>query len=234
MYKACLGILIRIDSIPEIPATGHYASDYKYDASKHWKICTNENDGEVCGVKFDEETHKFSGNKCTVCGYTKPSHVRNSDRYNSGSGSSSGSTATSSTATSNGGATSWSKDASGRWWYYNGNTKVIGWAYDNAAHKWYYVDENKGMIYGWNYDTVDGYWYYLDKSTGEMLTGWQLINGKQYYFAPAPEAATYTFDAASSKWVYNNAANNRPYGSMYSNTVTPDNHQVNADGARVQ
>ncbi len=109
-----------------------------------------------------------------------------------------------------------------------------GWVLDSTDGKWYYCDENKGRLYGWFYDTTGDYWYYMDANTGNMLTGWQLINGKQYYFAPAPEAATYTFDAASSKWVYNNAANNRPYGSMYSNAVTPDNHQVDADGARIQ
>ncbi|MGN0261948.1 MAG: hypothetical protein ACI4B9_03765, partial [Eggerthellaceae bacterium] len=27
-----------------------------------------------------------------------------------------------------------------------------------------------------------GNWYYLSKSTGKMLTGWQKIDGKWYYF----------------------------------------------------
>ena len=39
---------------------------------------------------------------------------------------------------------------------------------------------------------------------------------------------------AGSKWVYSNAANNRPYGSMYAGTTTPDNQRVDADGARIQ
>ena len=167
----------------------------------------------------------------------RSSGSKNSDRYKRDSGSSSGSSSGASSTIAiinNGSTTGWSKDAAGRWWYYDGNTKVIGWVYDKPAGKWYYVDESKGMLYGWIHDTVDGYWYYLDNNTGEMLTGWQLINGKQYYFAPASQTATYIFDESSYKWVYSNAANNRPYGSMYAGTLTPDNQRVDADGARIQ
>ena len=167
----------------------------------------------------------------------KSSGNKNSDRYKRDSGSSSGSSSGASSTIAiinNGSTTGWSKDESGRWWYYDGNTKIIGWTYDKQAGKWYYVDESKGMLYGWIQDTVDGYWYYLDNNTGEMLTGWQLIDGKQYYFAPASQTATYIFDESSYKWVYSNAANNRPYGAMYAGTITPDNQRVDADGARIQ
>ena len=109
-----------------------------------------------------------------------------------------------------------------------------GWVIDNTDSKWYYCDVNKGRLYGWYYDTTDGYWYCLDANTGAMLTGWQLIGGKQYYFAQAPAAATYAFDESSSKWVYSNASNYRPYGSMYAGTTTPDNHRVDESGARVE
>ncbi len=108
-----------------------------------------------------------------------------------------------------------------------------GWTLDNTDGNWYYCDENNGRLYGWYYDTADGYWYYLDANTGSMLTGWQLVGGKQYYFATAPAAATYTFDPASSKWVYSNAAHNHPYGAMYAGTTTPDNQSVGADGAKI-
>ena len=246
-----IGALIRIDKRTELHATGHSKTcPYKYDAFKHWKICenVNANDGTVCGAKFDETDHTFDGNKCTTCGYIKSSgyrgttysdgSTRNSDRYSSvSSGASQNSFSSSSssglTASSNS-ASGWSQDASGRWWYYDGNTKIVGWVYDKSDGSWYYVDAEKGRVYGWFYDTEDGYWYYLDANTGAMLTGWQLIGGKQYYFAPAPAAATYTFDTSSAKWVYSNAANYRPYGSMYADTTTPDNHSVDADGAKIQ
>ena len=229
---------------------GHNLSVYSTanaDSTEHWQKCAN------CGGIFNKAAHTFSGNKCTTCGYTKTSDnsnsgyrgttysdgsTRNSDRYSSvSSGASQNSFSSSSssglTASSNS-ASGWSQDASGRWWYYDGNAKIVGWVYDKSDSKWYYVDAEKGRVYGWFYDTEDGYWYYLDANTGAMLTGWQLIGGKQYYFATAPAAATYTFDTSSAKWVYSNAANYRPYGSMYAGTTTPDNHSVDADGAKVQ
>ena len=92
-------------------------------------------------------------------------------------------------------------------------------------------DENNGKLYGWFNEPQDGYWYYLSLSTGEVLTGWQRINGKDYYFAAAPSAPTYSFDASTGFWIYSNLNGNRPFGSMYANTVTPDNYQVDANGA---
>lgn len=133
-----------------------------------------------------------------------------------------------------GGYTGWTKDASGRWWYYNAGAKVVGWAYDTANGKWYYCDETNGMLTGWFHDASSGYWYYLDAASGEMLTGWQLINGKQYYFALVPPASTYSYDFANAKWVYSNESGYRPYGSMYAGTTTPDNYSVGTDGAKIQ
>ena len=170
---------------------------------------------------------------------TGDSSSRNSDRYkkdtSSSSGGSGGSSGGSGISTNVSSISGWSQDTSGRWWYTDAaRGRLYGWILDNTDGKWYYVDTTKGRLYGWFYYTEDGYWYYLDANTGAMLTGWQLIGGKQYYFAPAPAAATYTFDTSSSKWVYSNAANLRPFGSMYANTTTPDNHQVDADGVKVQ
>ena len=107
----------------------------------------------------------------------------------------------------------------------------IGWVYDDF--KWYYCDENRGKLYGWFYSVEDGYWYYLDLKTGEALSGWQKINGREYYLATAPENLTYTLNALTNRWIYNNPLGYRPYGSMYVNTVTPDNHMVGADGAKI-
>ena len=108
-----------------------------------------------------------------------------------------------------------------------------GWIYNAADGKWYRCDAEKGVLKGWYQSTEDGYWYYLDTNTGELLTGWQTINGKQYYFAPIPAQDTYVYDEASAKWVYNSELNIHPYGSLYTDTATPDNYSVDADGARV-
>ncbi len=111
---------------------------------------------------------------------------------------------------------------------------LTGWIYDKLEDKWYYCDENSGKRYGWFYEAQDGYWYYLLPSTGEALTGWQSINGKNYYFAAAPTAPTYSFDSSTGVWIYSNINGNRPFGSMYANTVTPDNFAVDASGAWVK
>ena len=47
---------------------------------------------------------------------------------------------------------------------------VTGWIYDSLSGKWYYCDENAGMLHGWFYDTKYGSWYYLDLSTGAMYS----------------------------------------------------------------
>lgn len=57
-----------------------------------------------------------------------------------------------------------------------------GWVYDYSAGKWYYVDENTGMLDGRYLDPQDGRWYYLDPVTGEMLTEWQLIPDLGYVY----------------------------------------------------
>ena len=271
-YYIVLGLPIQFTVVSEsnvvIPKTPHTLGAYSSDSSSHWQECS------VCHERLNEAAHTFSGNKCTVCGYTKSgSSSRNSERgSSSGSSGGGGGSASSATGTSiiGAGNTSgaWVKDNTGWRYRYSGGTyatgtnlngadgKAIekiawikinnadyafgsdtylrtGWVYDNTDSKWYYCDVNKGRVYGWFYDTEDRYWYYLDANTGAMLTGWQLIGGKQYYFAPAPAAATYAFDASSSRWVYSNAANHRPYGSMYAGTTTPDNHSVDASGARI-
>ncbi len=86
----------------------------------------------------------------------------------------------------------------------------------------------------WLKSDVDGYWYYLSPSTGETLTGWHSINGKDYYFAAEPSTPTYSFDAATDSWIYSNINGNRPFGSMYAGAVTPDNYTVDASGAWVR
>ena len=131
--------------------------------------------------------------------------------------------------------TGWVQDADGTWWYCDADKgRLTGWVYDAATGTWYYVDATKGMLTGWFYDTESSYWYYFDTTTGALKTGWQTIDGKQYYFAPVPAQNTYVYDAASSKWVYNNKLNFRPHGSLYVNTTTPDNHQVDANGVRIK
>lgn len=54
-----------------------------------------------------------------------------------------------------------------------------------------------------------------------MMTGWQLINGKQYYFA-----TVYTPSTEVGATAY-------PEGAMYAGGKTPDGSMVDASGARI-
>ena len=128
----------------------------------------------------------------------------------------------------------WQKAGNGYYAFGSDGYLLTGWIYDRLDNKWYYCDESSGKKYGWLYEAQDGYWYYLLPSTGEALTGWQNINGKDYYFAGAPSASTYSYDSSTGFWIYSNIQGIRPFGSMYANTVTPDNYAVDANGAKIR
>lgn len=72
---------------------------------------------------------------------------------------------------------------------------------------WYRFDENGNLITGF-FSDQDGKLYYLDKD-GIMVTGWQLIDSKWYFFNPVSDGTK---------------------GSLYQNTTTPDGYRVGPDG----
>ena len=136
--------------------------------------------------------------------------------------------------------TGWMQDPSTGNWYYMNTRKgelegqmVLGWVLDTNTNLWYYMDENNGvMTRGWHHDPQDGRWYYMNNS-GAMLTGWQHIGGKDYFFNPEVPAPTYEWNASDMKWDYVKTSS-RPYGSMYENEKTPDGYTVNANGEKLQ
>ena len=136
--------------------------------------------------------------------------------------------------------TGWMQDPSTGNWYYMNTGKgelegqmVLGWVLDTNTNLWYYMDENNGvMTRGWHHDPQDGRWYYMNNS-GAMLTGWQHIGGKDYFFNPEVPAPTYEWNNSDMKWDYVKTSS-RPYGSMYENEKTPDGSMVNANGEKLQ
>jgi glucan-binding YG repeat protein len=113
----------------------------------------------------------------------------------------------------------WRMDARG-WWFRNsdgtypqGMWKQLTW---NGQNKWYHFDAQGYCNGGWLNDS-DGNTYFLydqhDGNFGYMLTGWQLIEGKWYYFEP--EAG-------------------KMQGHLYRNTTTPDGYRVDANGVWIQ
>lgn len=106
------------------------------------------------------------------------------------------------------------------WSYYQNGKKVTGWLgigsdANGITDEWYLLDSNGNMLSGWQY--VDGNWFYLNQQHdgyfGKMLTGWQNINGAWYYLNPSHDGT---------------------FGAMYANRTTPDGYYVNANGVWVQ
>lgn len=137
---------------------------------------------------------------------------------------SNGSSSSSSLSRGNAGASSsqsgtWNIDQNG-WKLVKPDGTVVksSWAkvtWQGQNH-WYHFDENGYCQGGWFTD-VDGARYYLhgahDGQFGAMYTGWQLIDGKYYYFE---------------------TVEGNGQGKLYVNTTTPDGYHVGADGQWIQ
>lgn len=52
---------------PVVEHVHTYAAEWTYDETNHWHAATCEHENEVSGLA----AHTYSGNVCTVCGYTK-------------------------------------------------------------------------------------------------------------------------------------------------------------------
>ena len=83
----------------------------------------------------------------------------------------------------------------------------------HMRYGWFKFGQDGKMLTGWIKD-AEGSSYYLnpnsDGTRGMMLIGWQLIDGKWYYFSEAEGSGT--------------------MGAMLRNTVTPDGYRVDNDG----
>ena len=107
------------------------------------------------------------------------------------------------------------------WFHFNEDGYMtFGW-YKATDSIWYYThgtsDGNLGMlIKGWHNDPDDNKTYYLDAKNGIMLSGWQEIDGKNYYFSTLSDIPkqTWFWETGIGKWVYR-MMGYRSYGSMY-------------------
>ncbi len=124
--------------------------------------------------------------------------------------------------------------ADGKAWYRTDmdGRLINGWFLDSNG-KWYMLDKRQetlgACLYGWYFEEQDQKWYFLDVENGHMLTGWQFIDGKWYYFTEHNNGQTY-FGDNETGWVFRQDVNNRPYGSMFSNETTPDGYWVEKSG----
>jgi uncharacterized repeat protein (TIGR02543 family) len=106
---------------------------------------------------------------------------------------------------------------------------------------WFMLNQNFGeqfgaALRGWYSESMDKKKYFFDPSTTKMLTGWQRIDGKSYYFTEKNERKTYRGDNRIG-WLFDFEILNtplslldRPFGSMYRNEYTPDGYWVDENG----
>ena len=106
----------------------------------------------------------------------------------------------------------------------NGTMARNEWAdiYNDGSFDRYHFDDSGNRTTGWFTDT-NGAKYYFSPSEGahygKMCTGWQLIDGKWYYFMP------YTIIQDGMSLFM---------GTMLMNTIVPDGYYVGSDGAWIQ
>lgn len=92
----------------------------------------------------------------------------------------------------------WEKK-SNKWYYYRNGKKVKGeWIYHN--NKYYYLKTGNGMMAEKEFiqSEKDGHKYYVDKD-GVMVTGWQKIKKKWYYFKKKNPAGAMCYGWFSEK-----------------------------------
>ena len=117
----------------------------------------------------------------------------------------------------------WTQMANGKWIFASNRTYTNEWAYisnpyatGNEKESWFLFDKEGFMVTGWHTDAV-GNTYYLkavsDGSQGEMLTGWQYIEGIWYYFNPVSDGTR---------------------GKLVTGTVIDGKYEVNEKGQWVQ
>ncbi len=87
------------------------------------------------------------------------------------------------------------------------------------------------MMTGWLQQ--EGKWYWLDPGTGKMIkSDWVLYQDNWYYFGADGSMLTGWCEYKNA-YYYLSQEEDRYYGHMLRNTVTPDGYIVNEDGMRI-
>lgn len=118
----------------------------------------------------------------------------------------------------------WTQAGNGKWIFASDRTYTNEWAYisnpfatgEQEKASWFRFDKDGFMVTGWQTD-ADGITYYLkaasDGTQGQMLTGWQNIEGAWYYFNPVSDGTK---------------------GKLLTSTTTPDGYHVDQKGQWIQ
>lgn len=117
-------------------------------------------------------------------------------------------------------AAGWDKSTGTQWWYQTEDQEYVRDIWKAIDNWWYRFNEVGEMVTGWYQENTQ--WYFLMPARGlvpgnvipegAMLTGWQWIDGRCYYFSASE-------------------TEEHPKGAMYAGTMTPDGYLVDATGA---
>ena len=91
----------------------------------------------------------------------------------------------------------------------------------------YYGDDGKAKT-GWV--QIEGKWYYFDKSTGNMKTGWLLDTNNKWYFLNTTTGNTLGEMLIGWQWIDGYCYNFLLDGSMEHSVITADSYILNENG----
>lgn len=128
--------------------------------------------------------------------------------------------------------TVFSQDNTSRTYRADKDGNVIVGKYVDEDNFVYYLNDEDGKDFGvvqtgWIFDDKLNCWYYANPINGTIVTGWQSINGKDYYFYK-PDQLVNNGLGVLDKY------NRNMYGVMLKNTITPDGFILGPDGARIE
>ena len=112
------------------------------------------------------------------------------------------------------------------------NGSVVAGKFADDMGNVYYINETPGLEYGslqtgWIQDLNSKFWYYVSPKTGTIVTGWQSIDGKDYYFYKPDGVINSTVTTANSD-------NMKIYGAMLAGVQTWDGYTIDNHGERVE
>ena len=113
----------------------------------------------------------------------------------------------------------WVGNGTDWYWLDKDGKMATGWTLINGYYYWLSTsDTNKGACgVGWKLTDTDKKWYFCSTIDGRLCEGWNMIDGVWYYFTK-----------------YSESTKDRPAGSMWSNTTTPDGYKVDSNGAWIK
>lgn len=137
----------------------------------------------------------------------------------------------SSSGDSEGSASGWVRDSMG-WQYLKPNGKRASAEWKQLEGVWYYFDNTGYMAEGWRF--LNEKWFWLIPGTGRMASNeWAWYQDNWYYLGTDGAMIT-GWQEYRGSFYYLSEENDRYFGHMFQNQMTPNGYWVDSDGKRVQ